>query len=121
MALFKAVKKPVIKAAAGGADISSLRPRYIAKTPPCAGGCSDGTDIRELAGHHRPGGSLRPHQRAGYRLAWEKMTDRNPFPAVCGRVCPHPCEDDCNRNEKDGAVAINALEQFIGDFGLAQG
>ena len=54
-------------------------------------------------------------------LAWDLITDRNPFPAVCGRVCPHPCEDACNRDAKDGAVAINALERFIGDFGIAKG
>ncbi len=39
-------------------------------------------------------------------------------PAVMGRVCPHPCEDNCNRKEKDGSVAINCLERFIGDWGL---
>ena len=43
------------------------------------------------------------------------------FPAICGRVCPHPCEADCNRKNKDGAVAINALERFIGDFGIEKG
>jgi NADPH-dependent glutamate synthase beta subunit-like oxidoreductase len=35
-----------------------------------------------------------------------------------GRVCPHPCEDHCNRKEKDGAVGINSVERFIGDYGL---
>ena len=40
---------------------------------------------------------------------------------MCGRVCPHLCEDACNRRAKDGAVAINALERFVGDFGIAQG
>ena len=29
-----------------------------------------------------------------------------------GRVCPHPCEADCNRKDKDGAVAINSVERF---------
>jgi NADPH-dependent glutamate synthase beta subunit-like oxidoreductase len=49
------------------------------------------------------------------------ITERNPFPAVCGRVCPHPCEEGCNRSAKDEtAVAINALERFVGDFGLAK-
>ena len=48
MGLFKEVKKPVIKAATGGADISPLRPRYVAKSPPCAGHCPNGNEIREL-------------------------------------------------------------------------
>jgi NADPH-dependent glutamate synthase beta subunit-like oxidoreductase/Pyruvate/2-oxoacid:ferredoxin oxidoreductase delta subunit len=56
-----------------------------------------------------------------YQIAWEKIVDRNPFPAVCGRVCPHPCEDGCNRKDKDGAVAINAMERFVGDLGIAKG
>ena len=39
-------------------------------------------------------------------------------PATLGRICPHPCESGCNRAGKDGAVAINALERFLGDWGL---
>jgi dissimilatory sulfite reductase flavoprotein subunit len=119
MPLFKPVKKPVIKtASAGGAEISALRPRYVPKTPPCIGNCPSGTDIRgwlvTIAQAEEYG---RTHDQA-YEIAWQMITDRNPFPAVCGRVCPHPCEDGCNRNAKEGAVAINALERFVGDFGI---
>ncbi len=35
-----------------------------------------------------------------------------------GRVCPHPCESSCNRSGKDGAVAVNALERYLGDWAL---
>jgi hypothetical protein len=35
-------------------------------------------------------------------------------------VCPHPCEDGCNRKGKDGAVAVNAMERYVGDFGIAK-
>jgi NADPH-dependent glutamate synthase beta subunit-like oxidoreductase len=35
-----------------------------------------------------------------------------------GRICPHPCESGCNRSGKDGAVAVNQLERFIGDWAL---
>jgi NADPH-dependent glutamate synthase beta subunit-like oxidoreductase/ferredoxin len=35
-----------------------------------------------------------------------------------GRVCPHPCEGECNRGEKDAAVAINSVERFIGDWAI---
>ena len=122
MALFKAVKKPVIHAAApAGAEISPLRPAYVAKTPPCIAGCPCGTDIRGwLTTIAQAEAYGRPPADA-YRIAWEKIADRNPFPAVCGRVCPHPCEDGCNRTGKDGAVAINALERYVGDFGLTRG
>jgi NADPH-dependent glutamate synthase beta subunit-like oxidoreductase/Pyruvate/2-oxoacid:ferredoxin oxidoreductase delta subunit len=121
MGLFKAKKKPIIKAASGGGEISPERPRYIEKTPPCIGNCPAGTDIRgwlvTVAQHEAYGRT--PEQ--AYQVAWETITERNPFPAVCGRVCPHPCEDNCNRREKDGGVAVNALERFIGDFGIEKG
>jgi 2-oxoacid:acceptor oxidoreductase delta subunit (pyruvate/2-ketoisovalerate family) len=47
--------------------------------------------------------------------------DVNPFPAVIGRVCYHPCQTRCNRAHVDEAVGINAVERFIGDEGLRQG
>lgn len=122
MPLFKEVKKPIIKAAASaGAEISPQRPFYAAKVPPCTGGCPCGTDIRGWLMTIAQAEAYGRTREEAYRIAWEKITDRNPFPAVCGRVCPHLCEDACNRRLKDGAVAVNALEQFVGDFGLAQG
>jgi len=121
MVLFKAVKKPVVKGAAAGADISPLRPRYVPKTPPCAGQCPNGNDIRELlvtiAQAKQYGRSL----DQAFELAWKRIADKNPFPAVCGRVCPHPCETGCNRKAKDGAVAVNAVERFLGDFAIRKG
>jgi len=122
MPLFKEVKKPIIKVAAPtGAEISPLRPVYAAKVPPCSGGCPSGADIRGWLTAIAQAEAYGRTNEEAYRIAWEKITDRNPFPAVCGRVCPHLCEDACNRTRKDGAVAINALEQFVGDFGLSQG
>jgi NADPH-dependent glutamate synthase beta subunit-like oxidoreductase len=122
MPLFKEVKKPVIKAApAAGGEISPLRPAYVPKPPPCAGTCPSGTDIRGWLTTIAQAESYGRTSEEACRIAWEKIADRNPFPAVCGRVCPHPCEDACNRKAKDGAVAINALERFIGDFGISKG
>jgi NADPH-dependent glutamate synthase beta subunit-like oxidoreductase len=122
MGLFKDVKKVTIKAAGpSGGEISPQRPAYVAKLPPCAGGCPCGTDIRGWLTTVAQADAYGRTTDEAYQLAWEKITDRNPFPSVCGRVCPHPCEDGCNRSEKDGPVAINALEQFIGDFGIDHG
>ncbi|MFY9725279.1 MAG: NAD(P)-binding protein [Bryobacteraceae bacterium] len=122
MPLFKEVKKPVIKAAApAGAEISPLRPAYVAKEPPCSGGCPSGADIRGWLTAIAQAEAYGRTNDEAYRIAWGIITDRNPFPAVCGRVCPYPCEDGCSRRMKDGAVAINALEQFVGDFGIAEG
>jgi NADPH-dependent glutamate synthase beta subunit-like oxidoreductase len=53
--------------------------------------------------------------------AWSLIREENPFPAVMGRVCAHPCETACNRGAWDGAISINALERFAGDWGLAHG
>jgi Pyruvate/2-oxoacid:ferredoxin oxidoreductase delta subunit len=121
MGLFKEVKKPVIRSAASGADVSARRPAYVAKTAPCIHNCPSGTDVRgwlvALAQHQAFGRT--PAQ--AFELAWRTILEHNPFPAICGRVCQHPCELHCNRKAKDRPVAVNQLEQFIGDFAIAQG
>jgi len=43
----------------------------------------------------------------------------HPMPAVTGRLCPHPCETECSRNEVDDAININGLEQYLGDYILS--
>ncbi|HHQ48714.1 MAG TPA: FAD-dependent oxidoreductase, partial [Acidobacteria bacterium] len=102
----------------GGGEISPLRPVFVEKLPPCLGHCPSGNDIRGwlklIAEREKVGMSLEDACDA----AWRLEVETNPFPAVMGRVCPHPCEDHCNRKEKDGAVAINSVERFIGDWGL---
>ena len=42
----------------------------------------------------------------------------SPFPSICGRVCPHPCESECYRDQIDQPVAIHAIERFLGDMDL---
>ncbi len=60
--------------------------------------------------------------RAGdWRGAWLTLTENNPFPAIVGRVCHHPCEAACNRAEYDAPLAVCALERFVGDRALAEG
>jgi Pyruvate/2-oxoacid:ferredoxin oxidoreductase delta subunit len=120
MGLFKEVKKPVIKgAAAGSGDISPLRPRYTEKTPPCADRCPHGQEIRDvLIGIAQCQAYGRTPAQA-LELAWTRIAERNPFPAICGRVCQHPCELACNRKAKDGAVAIHLIERCLGDYAIA--
>jgi NADPH-dependent glutamate synthase beta subunit-like oxidoreductase len=100
-------------------DISPLRPRYLEKTPPCVSHCPNEADIRGWLTTIAQAEAYGRTTEQALELAWQKITERNPFPAVCGRVCPHPCEAECNRKDKDGPVAINALERFVGDFGIA--
>jgi NADPH-dependent glutamate synthase beta subunit-like oxidoreductase len=102
-------------------EMSSLRPKYVEKTPPCASHCPNEADIRGWVTTIAQAEAYGRTDEQALEVAWQKITNLNPFPAVCGRVCPHPCEADCNRKDKDDAVAINALERFVGDFGIAHG
>ena len=45
------------------------------------------------------------------------IRESNPLPSVCGRVCHHPCETDCNRKVVDEPVAIESLKQYAADWG----
>ncbi len=51
-----------------------------------------------------------------YADAVEIIRERNPFPAVCGRICVHPCETKCRRGELDAPVAIRLLKRWASDW-----
>jgi len=121
MGLFKEQKKIVIKAASSTGEISPLRPKYSEKTAPCMGNCPSGTNIRGVLTTIAQAEAFGRTNEQAYEIAWRMIAENNPFPATCGRVCPHPCEDGCNRQEKEGSVAINAIERFLGDFALEKG
>ncbi len=53
-----------------------------------------------------------------FEEALELIREAIPFPAVCGRVCDHPCEANCRRNEVDKAVSTRALKRFVADYEL---
>jgi NADPH-dependent glutamate synthase beta subunit-like oxidoreductase/Pyruvate/2-oxoacid:ferredoxin oxidoreductase delta subunit len=101
-----------------GRQTSNLRPRPTTKLPPCMDGCPQGTDIRGVLTTIAFGDKYGRTLEQSYEMAWNIITEKNPLPAVCGRVCPHPCEINCNRKDKDEPIAINNVERFIGDFGL---
>ncbi len=50
-----------------------------------------------------------------FKEAYELVRERLPFPGVCGRVCHHPCETECNRGDYEAPVAIRALKRFAAD------
>jgi heterodisulfide reductase subunit A-like polyferredoxin len=56
-----------------------------------------------------------------YREAIELFREDHPFPGVCGRVCHHPCEKMCTRNDLDQPLAIRELHRFLADYELSQG
>ena len=53
-----------------------------------------------------------------YREALELFKEAHPFPAICGRVCHHPCEGICTREDVDTPLAIQYLHRFLGDLDL---
>lgn len=52
--------------------------------------------------------------------ALELIKKENPFPAVCGRICPHECEDACTRGDVDQPIAIDEIKKFIADKELSE-
>jgi NADPH-dependent glutamate synthase beta subunit-like oxidoreductase len=87
-------------------------PRHIRAPSPCHAACPVSGEIAEWIGCARA---------QDYRGAWECLTRNNPFPAVAGRICHHPCEAACNRAGFDEPLAICKLERFVGDLALAEG
>lgn len=53
--------------------------------------------------------------------AWRTICEENPMPRITGRVCPHPCEEDCLRQILDERIAIRQVERFVGDWAFQQG
>ncbi len=53
-----------------------------------------------------------------YMEALELIKRENPFPAVCGRICPHACESVCTRGDLDDPIAIDEIKKFIADMEL---
>ncbi len=51
-----------------------------------------------------------------YKEALKLFKEEHPFPAVCGRVCHHPCEGECTRNDVDQPLAIRELHRFLADY-----
>jgi len=79
---------------------------------PCTAECPLGTNVKAYV-------SLIAAGR--FSEALEEVRKTNPFPGICGRVCPHPCEDGCLRGEIDDPVAIAALKRFLADYELRRG
>lgn len=66
-------------------------------------------------------GYIKLASQGKYDEALELIKKENPFPAVCGRICPHPCEQECTRNGIDEPVAIDDIKKFIADRELEEG
>ena len=87
------------------------RPFFREKLSPCRVACPVGNHIA-LALYHA--------SQDRFDEALAVFLQENPLPGVCGRLCYHPCQGDCNRGEFDGSVNIRALERSASDLGNVQ-
>jgi NADPH-dependent glutamate synthase beta subunit-like oxidoreductase/CO/xanthine dehydrogenase FAD-binding subunit len=77
--------------------------------PPCVSNCPGSVNIPSYLSRIREG------DLSG---AAAILLEANPIPAITGRVCPHFCEEECNRGEFDEAVSIRSIERYVGDYVL---
>jgi len=90
----------------------ALRPLPEPFMPPCQNTCPAGLDVNAyvlMASRGQMGES--------YRYLKQQL----PFPGVIGRVCPHPCEAECNRGELDDPIAINDIKRYVADYVMENG
>lgn len=83
-----------------------LRPQYIDQIPACQAACPTANNIEAW---------IRLLEQGKIEEAFEKATVENPFPALMGRICFHPCQEGCNRNDMGGSVSIQMLERVLAD------
>jgi NADPH-dependent glutamate synthase beta subunit-like oxidoreductase len=91
--------------------LGDKHPVWVDRLPPCNLTCPAGENIQEW---------LQLTQALRYEDAWRALTANNPFPAIHGRVCYHPCENGCNRKRLDKPVSIHAVERFLGDLAIGE-
>jgi len=86
----------------------SEKPVFMNRVAPCRHACPIGINIPsafDLASKGDVNGALKIY-----------LQD-NPLPGVCGRVCYHPCESECNRGKFDEPINIRSFERFLSDYG----
>jgi NADPH-dependent glutamate synthase beta subunit-like oxidoreductase len=79
------------------------------ETSACKVGCPAHIDVQ---------GFVSLAVKGKFEQALQLIKLASPFPSICGRVCPHPCESECYRDQIDKPVAIHAIERFLGDMDL---
>lgn len=87
-------------------DWASRQPHRHQLTPPCNDGCPAGNDVRAF---------VQAAAEKDYDAALGTILQTSPFPGICGRVCPAPCMQACNRRQHDEAVNVREIERYIAD------
>jgi len=78
-------------------------------TSPCKAECPAHIGIQ---------GYIKLASQGRYTEALELIKHENPFPAVCGRICPRKCESACTRGDVDDPIAIDDIKKFIAEQDL---
>ena len=73
-------------------------------TAPCKAECPAHVPVQ---------GYIKLAAQGRYTEALELIKKKNPFPAVCGRICNKACEDACTRGSVDAPLAIDDIKKFI--------
>ena len=74
----------------------------------------------ECPAHISIQGYIKLASQGRYTEALELIKHENPFPAVCGRICPRKCESACTRGDIDEPIAIDEIKKFIAEQDLNQ-
>jgi NADPH-dependent glutamate synthase beta subunit-like oxidoreductase/2,4-dienoyl-CoA reductase-like NADH-dependent reductase (Old Yellow Enzyme family) len=93
-------------------NAQALRPLPPSFTPPCENACPGGLDINAY---------VLMASRGQIEESYRYLKQCTPFPGVLGRVCPHPCEAECNRGKLDDPISINNIKRFIADYVMENG
>jgi len=91
----------------GHNEIHSIFGSMRVETTPCKTACPGGNSIPDY---------LSKIREDNFMEAAKILIETNPIPAITGRVCPHNCEKECNRDFFDEAVSIRSIERSVGDF-----
>ncbi|MBW2085799.1 MAG: FAD-dependent oxidoreductase [Deltaproteobacteria bacterium] len=89
-----------------------LKPFFDEKLSPCRHRCPGSIHIPKF---------MNLVQDQNLTDAWRTICEENPMPRITGRVCFHPCEEDCLRQNFDQPIAIHQVERFDGDWAFKNG
>lgn len=81
-----------------------------ARISACTDHCLSGNDMKYALYQMKNGASA--------KSVFELIAQINPFPAITGRICSHPCEENCNRKHLDQAINLHDFERYIGDLAI---
>ncbi len=90
----------------------ALRPLPEPFMPPCQNTCPAGLDINAY---------VLTASRGYLDESYRYLKQYTPFPGVLGRVCPHPCEAECNRGKLDDPIGINNIKRYVADWVMENG